>query len=1079
VPGAAAAYPFTPAQVLQDFTTAQNLGNVLTQDRGVISVAGSMDPAGDVDAYVFSVGYEDVQSGGGTVDLGFDIDFADGLARADLAFSIYELLEQTKADPQYTGTEPELLDNPTGPEYMVGNLLFVSNTNSRIPDDQPRPNRGDDVDQLDQGSVGTHDPFAGPLTFAPGSYVLLIYPDSLMSTKQDQYFNDTNATDPFYREEPSRNIVRIADDHINGDPALITETLDGPVLPVLVNRRNVVPYTLGDVELFVTTQTGLASVDPFTGKREVRLGSYLTADGLLPTVGDIALRDNPVFSRWAPNPETGLPDDVTDATRRQRLHAFGLFDGNGGGLINDATVGNYLWIDIDPQSLPPQAGSVLIRGTGENGVITDDGLETYLNLQNEEMTANWTDMPNVQRAGDTQEGVGILFDALTFGLPNAIGDIDVGYAIGNRSAQGQVDDVGNRGITNILYKFNAADGSIVSATGADRPETELYAIPNNNPVGFVPPDGPDGPLTPNAGTQIVEAGVLDTTVCMNTSTSLYEACPRRPGPELVQEFGGNITGIAFLGSSLYGITDEGHLFRITGQDGEGATARYQASILDDAGNLVGFEGLTAGPSSVESRAYRDLLFGVTGRGDLYAFNADGELQPIFVDGQTSVSTGVGGAVGLEFGTLDENLWKTTMDRGGDAGHSGGNSLFFGEDTATAPGNDPRYYDFAGGAHGSIVSNEFSLEGYGRDDLPVLYFTYLAMTEFRNLNDSAATGPAFLNRLGPQDSFRVFITDDSAEIGRGQWHLVATNQVAELGDITDINANDTVNTNAVQLFDNSWQDVPNAAPPVGQLNAYTFIGDGARDSLPFANPPFEFDNWPALAGSALDESASVWRQAKIDLSDFVGSDSLRLRFDFSTNGSFDYGGASSTGGAELRGIDASKINDGDTFVIDGQTFEFDLGATVRGVPGKRIQDGETLSLTDADGLTVVLEFDRNGSVAGNAIAIAIDDEMSSNAVADEIETAVGNSGLNVVIHRTLARLNFENAATVVGSAGGAIAIEGNPGTTGISVVINGGFDENDVAEAMRQPIADTFANGNIDVIKSFGNVVRIIGHAVDD
>ncbi|MCA9217934.1 MAG: tandem-95 repeat protein [Planctomycetales bacterium] len=33
--------------------------------------------------------------------------------------------------------------------------------------------------------------------------------------------------------------------------------------------------------------------------------------------------------------------------------------------------------------------------------------------------------------------------------------------------------------------------------------------------------------------------------------------------------------------------------------------------------------------------------------------------------------------------------------------------------------------------------------------------------------------------------------------------------------------------------------------------------------------------------------------------------------------------------------------------------------------------------------------------------------------------------------------------------------------------------------MRQQIADTFANGNIDVIKSFGNVVRIIGHAVDD
>lgn len=68
-------------------------------------------------------------------------------------------------------------------------------------------------------------------------------------------------------------------------------------------------------------------------------------------------------------------------------------------------------------------------------------------------------------------------------------------------------------------------------------------------------------------------------------------------------------------------------------------------------------------------------------------------------------------------------------------------------------------DFPGGAHGSVVSNSFSLEGYRRTDKPVLYFNYFLETENNDLNVQQAM----------RDSFRVFVGDES-----GTWTLVTTN-----------------------------------------------------------------------------------------------------------------------------------------------------------------------------------------------------------------------------------------------------------------------------------------------------------------
>ena len=62
--------------------------------------------------------------------------------------------------------------------------------------------------------------------------------------------------------------------------------------------------------------------------------------------------------------------------------------------------------------------------------------------------------------------------------------------------------------------------------------------------------------------------------------------------------------------------------------------------------------------------------------------------------------------------------------------SGTSSVHFGQGNVNGA---PRSYDFPGGAHGSVVSNEFSLKGYSAADKPALYFSYYLDTE----NDSSA------------------------------------------------------------------------------------------------------------------------------------------------------------------------------------------------------------------------------------------------------------------------------------------------------------------------------------------------------
>lgn len=132
------------------------------------------------------------------------------------------------------------------------------------------------------------------------------------------------------------------------------------------------------------------------------------------------------------------------------------------------------------------------------------------------------------------------------------------------------------------------------------------------------------------------------------------------------------------------------------------------------------------------------------------------MQPVFADGNTSMplidrlGNPIQDAVGLRFGELQRNLWTMTPYNGPnhrqtDPGHGlnlaehetegpnadsfGHSSFYFGRSGVGS------VYNFNNGAAGSIVSNEFSLEGYSAIDQPVLYFTYFSEHEQNSLYDS--------------------------------------------------------------------------------------------------------------------------------------------------------------------------------------------------------------------------------------------------------------------------------------------------------------------------------------------------------
>ncbi len=251
-------------------------------------------------------------------------------------------------------------------------------------------------------------------------------------------------------------------------------------------------------------------------------------------------------------------------------------------------------------------------------------------------------------------------------------------------------------------------------------------------------------------------------------------------------------------------------------------------------------------------------------------SADNGFSPVLAAGIT----------GIAFSPLDVNLWHVTERRGdttidpvsaADPGHGinaapdnsrsavvGGSSMYFGLESwrqsntpyAIYTGEQGQFgvnaadwqrdltegtglgdsYNLPGGAYGSLTTDSFSLVGYLYTNKPTLYFNYFLDTE-----DASGLGTSDTMR----DSARVFISKD----GGRNWELIATNNQTR--------------TTASEL-------------PL------------------FASVSSKISNDPRQLVQELFDTGKTtgWRQARIDLGNYVGEADLRLRFDFSTAGEFD-------------------------------------------------------------------------------------------------------------------------------------------------------------------------------------------------
>jgi hypothetical protein len=392
------------------------------------------------------------------------------------------------------------------------------------------------------------------------------------------------------------------------------------------------------------------------------------------------------------------------------------------------------------------------------------------------------------------------------------------------------------------------------------------------------------------------------------------------------------------------------------------------TVLEIVYEPIRFSGLVAGPQNAEGGRYENLLFGIDVTGRMFAFDTWGRPQGVFGNGASYAETGIVGATGLAFSNLDDNLWhvSTATDPGSPPLDGRGIDLAFdGSRIAETPTENPSFYfgyesdlvqsqfgtdnfapaapafsyEFPGGAHGSLISNPFSMAGYASADRPTLYFNYFLETEqAATRGDTSLADPFY----GMQDSFRVYIAGDD-----GRWQLLTTNNTDR--DALDLDGGDEFDPFMV------------VDPVTGQLV-----------------PEQQFRR-----GTTFDSSAT-WRQARVDLAPYAGLDNLRLRFEFSTAGGLSTGGRIfnvgdvgestvdlNTAGNELRAIPGWELRDGQQFTltdlvedpVTGQVrrdvvavFEFEMGPTIVAPTGSAIEDGDTFTI---DGR--VYEFDLNEAV----------------------------------------------------------------------------------------------------------------------
>jgi VCBS repeat-containing protein len=831
--------------------------------------------------------------------------------------------------------------------------LVLIGADSNISDDQSVPLTSNDYSDLSRGSAGRRDPFIGAQDLPGGEYLVAVSSGSRVD-QQFRQFTLANPANALFRVEPAQSVQRIAEDTFDANRnypniSLFAPPEANPKQTAVEGFSNAVPFNLADVTAYIAqtddttaSRSRLILANALTGAREANLNtSYPTNT----QANDIALT---------------YDGSVISALQRP-------------GTFNDNT--NNL-------------GRTNQDGTGFAGI--NAGLSTFF----------WNTAPATPVVA--QHNVGMEFTAITY-TDNGLGDDGLGapviFGVARRGNNAPFNSptltnanppvasgppIVSNAFKNIVYRIDP---------------TTLQAVGPSNPGGFANRSAPVNAT--GTGTDVREVGVFATT----------NAYDWRVGPgntetgdtiDISAQAIGDIIGLARVGDSLYGLTDQGQLWRMVmsgnsfGANNLGVTNNNSQTTVVATDIRIAFNqpgvtltGLTRGPRNVEGGIYANMLFAVDTNGRMYAFDATGVPQPVFPGAASTVQQtgfeGLGTVRGIDFSVLDVNLWHVSGRQSNVAGHgrpvtldgartvnqAGGNSLYFGleplgnaigDGTGEVVGNwrgaygsaGTGNYNVAGGAKGAVESNPIDLSTYSPADKPMLYFNYFLDTDNSNASlaaNTTTTPPAML------DSFRVY-----GQLPDGTSILLATNNNADDADYT--NTNNEVDPGSSGNVDSVGTEI--------KTQVLFDVGDGgAPDS---------------------------WRQARISLSALAGQKDVVLRFEFSTQGSFnsnDY----LRGGVELKAIAGSKISSGDLLTISGldglsqsnQTYnlEFDLGLVLNIPSGRSVAAGDQLII---EGRTFTFV---TGAAGANQISFAATD--SPNTLANKVQIALQADDFSVFVN----------------------------------------------------------------------------------
>ena len=757
---------FVPADVDQ-------IGNLLTSDRGSLLVTGEIGNINvtdadirleDVDVYQVDLFTQQIEpdvfdSENRFVPVTFDIDYADGLGRVNTSISVYNSFGQ----------------------------LILHSRDSNIADDVGRPLEGVDSTNLAGGSAAVLDAFIGPVELPEGSYFVVVGNAATVPTALDQFF-DPESANTDVRVVPINSVRRIAEDTLdehdiaNFDPenptAVFSDqfnyTAERPIIEPIFDQDSIVPYTLDDIRLFVsldsgytgTNQSGLISVNPFTGEVERVIG------------------------------QSGQPTDDIALRRDGELFSFSL--GPETGAETSQNVGNFL--NISPvDAAASNEGDDTIVFQSSNQQFTDLVADNAAQLDVHAVTFPLSDGQSAAAANSP------------------------GFIVGSRDNNGRGFEIPTELTRNIFYQTIASDGEITSRGNTNANAHRQFTgnvpyFPNQGPAsadlewgiidtGAIFNTGGDEGTITGIGIEADGSSVFDTFFAVTDNGGVHSFIPgvTVPAPNTSPAFGYD----SVIPTTFHGVVPLDPI--------------HAASTFGFATSPV-FTGMAMGPRVIENGLYRQTIFASTEDGWLYALeiNEAGEVEPanVFYNGRAAIpitfNDGFAGSplftspTGIAFSHLEESLFQQTGSRGLEPGHGldvpedrsrtgtfGGQSLYFGvtandPDDNTIGSPDDANGDIApGGSHGSIISRAFSLEGYSPADQPTLYFTYFLEVEE---NDDSN----FVRNQN--DSFRVFGSGDD-----GEWQLLATNNnFRELVADDEFDYFNDTNIPVQELFDDTQE-----------------------------------------------------------------------------------------------------------------------------------------------------------------------------------------------------------------------------------------------------------------------------------